>query len=268
LQFDPNYIAVLPEKPKVEEISGLANVSRMIGSLTTKFDVNVKVNTDPKMDTSKLKNANVLIIGKPSRNPLIQTINNDLPQPFVPGEDNFTLQEKIGAYRIEQTIGSGVVQSLTSPWDQTKNITVISGTNDDGMQWSLLRISNSRTIFDFTGELNFVQADRVEAFRSSIPPVLSPEKVISEITGQGASLQPVVPTQVGQQPAPVASQQSGGIVQNSQDDQYVSTKQNTPMIGFGSHAINGYFVIFGIIIIAILIAAFSIMHTIRGGRKR
>ncbi|MEI7989486.1 MAG: hypothetical protein WCI88_10630, partial [Chloroflexota bacterium] len=178
-------------------------------------------------------------------------------------EDNLTLQQKIGSYRVEQSIGTGVVQSLTSPWNESKNITVFSGTNDDGIKWAFEKISSSRTIYDFLGELNFVQADRVVSYQTKIPAFLSPEKVITDITGQGASLQPV-PTLSGQ-PVPIASAQPGG---ETNSDQYISTKQTTPTIRFGNYAINGYYIILGIIVIALIIATISITSTVRGGRKR
>ncbi len=126
-------------------------------------------------------------------------------------------------------------------------ITVISGTSDEGLKWALERINLPDASFDFTGALAFISS-RFEIFEQSIPRQINLASLVSEVTGEKAAIEAVVPTN---QPTQMAE---------SIMDKFVpQPKAEQPMWGT--------YLIIGIIIIGVIIAVISIIRTARGGRR-
>jgi len=210
------------------------------------------VSTNPNLDTNALKDYNFVSIGRPSRSSIIQLVNDDLPQPFVPGDDALTMQQKIGEYRIDQSISTGLVEALASPWNPQQAITIITGTTDEALKWASDKLTSTDTVYDFLGELSFVSPETIESFQSKVPLHLSLAKVISDITGQKASLEPVL--------QPTSQAAAGGTPSSVVADRYVQTQAQTTL-SYGTYAI------IALVVVAIIIAAISITRTIRGGRR-
>jgi len=252
LFHDPKMVIVLPEKPLGEELNSMVNVARIVGTLTRAYHLDIAVSTNPNLDTNALKDYNFVSIGRPSRSSIIQLVNDDLPQPFVPGDDALTMQQKIGEYRIDQSISTGLVEALASPWNPQQAITIITGTTDEALKWASDKLTSTDTVYDFLGELSFVSPETIESFQSKVPLHLSLAKVISDITGQKASLEPVL--------QPTSQAAAGGTPSSVVADRYVQTQAQTTL-SYGTYAI------IALVVVAIIIAAISITRTIRGGRR-
>ncbi len=252
LANDPKFVISMPEKPNNQELSGMASFMRILGTKLLTPNFVIQVSMSPKLDPKNFADYNFVVIGKPTRNPFIQTINNDLPQPFTPGQDTLTLQQKIGTYRVEQSIGIGMVQAMAAPWNKMRGVTALTATDDEGLNWVFAKLTNDATIYDFTGELTFVDATTTQSFETGVPLFMNPAAVISGMTGKSAILEPAAATQPAEQGNPQAP---------ATGDRYVVNKTTTaPNLGI--------FVIIGLVVVGLVIAGFGITQAIRGGRKR
>lgn len=251
LSNEPKFVIVLPQRPNSQETNGMANLMRLLGTqLRTPF-FDIKASTDPELDPKSYLDYNFILIGRPTRNAFIQKINNDLPQPFMPGADTLTLQQKIGDYRVEQSIGIGLVQAVEAPWNKMRGLTVITATNDDGLKWAFDRITSNDFIGEFIGELSFVESDKIQSFERGVPLHMNIASIVSGLSGKPASLEPVGTqlADLGTAPAPAPGD-----------------KYNPPKPAVTQNV--GMILIIALVVLGLIIAAIGISRTIRGGRKR
>ena len=246
LASEPDILISLPPKPTSDELRGMSNSSFNLGSqLRRQPNFNIQVSLNPQLDTTAYKDFNLLIIGKPTRNPMIATINNNLPQPFVPGEDSLALQQQIAQYRIEPGVGLGIVQVLAAPWNPLRGITVVTGTSDEGLAWVINQIAKPDLIYNISGNLSFIQQDKIQSYKSGVPTYILPS-ILSGITGQTASLETVQPT--------------GAATVSAIPDQYVRKVTTTSNMGLP--------IMLGLVALAIIIAIIAVIRMYRGGRIR
>ncbi len=248
LGYEQNPVVfILPDQPTVDEVNGMINMARLLGSFMQRPEINFEVKINPPFDPNLFSGKNLALIGLPTRNSILASINDQLLQPFVPGENNLTLKEQLGQYRIEQGISLGLVQVIPAPWDKLRGITVISGTSDEGLRWAFDRISLPDSGYNFNGALAFI-SNRIEVFEQNIPQQINLAALISEVSGTKAVVKPVEPTQP-------ATQEATPVM-----DQYVpKPKSEEPVLGT--------YLIIGIVVVGLLVAAISIIRTARGGRK-
>ena len=90
---------------------------------------------DERLDEIKDR-YNLIVIGQPSRNPLLRELNDWLPQPFQEGLDTIrpVLDSVIFADVFERDVG--LLQELASPWNPRRTIAVVTGTADEGVGWA------------------------------------------------------------------------------------------------------------------------------------
>ena len=253
LSSSPSVMISLPQNPTNEEMGGMLNVAKIVGTYIKQPYYNYKVSLDPSLDPAMDITTDVIIIGKPSRNPLLTRINDQLPQPFVPGEDNLTLKDKIGSYRIQQNIGIGLIQVMPAPWDPLLGVTIITGTTDQGFTWAVNRLSSPTFTYDFAGDLSFLQDRKVDAFQTTQLIIRPMDVLLSQLTGQQATLVTITPS------VTLTAGASGEGL-----DRYVST---SPKNEGGRSPILTYGMV-GLVILALIVFVFAITQAIRGGRRK
>jgi hypothetical protein len=240
----------LPPIPTQDEMSGMLNITKVIGTFIQDPYYYFKVSLNPGLDPAKDIATDLIIIGKPSRNSLIARVNDKLPQPFVPGEDNLTIKQDISTYRIQQDTGIGMIQVMPAPWNALLGITVITGTTDKGFKWAIDRASNPVYVYDFVGDLSFIQDNRVDTFQTTRLFVQPVDILLSQMTGQQATVMPLTP----------------GITATSEVllDRYVSPSAKT--VGERSSLLN--YLIGGLVILALAGLVFALIRTVRGGSRK
>ncbi|MBI1880989.1 MAG: hypothetical protein HYR94_22645, partial [Chloroflexi bacterium] len=148
-------------------------------------------------DTVQLDPYHVIAFGLPTRNPLIAMLNEQLPQPFVPGEDN--LRQEVGSvvYRLPQGFSLGLLQALPAPWNPQKSILVVTGTSLEGMQWALNTLTNDLLYYELRGDLAFIRTNYLETFESAKfvrGPLLAAVEAIATAEATPIALEKVEPT--------------------------------------------------------------------------
>ncbi len=155
---------VLPESPSDTDLYSLVQLAQMMGSRRVGSGFRPQVQFAPIVDQASLELYQVIALGRPSTNALIADVNEQLPQPFLPGSD--TLGESVGDlnYRLPQGFSLGVIQSIRAPWNDAQPFVVVTGTTDEGVRWASEALSNGGLSNELEGNLVFVQDEFVEIF--------------------------------------------------------------------------------------------------------
>jgi hypothetical protein len=154
----------LPETPTDEELAGLVRVAAWLGNLSDGQGFVPRVSRGAVNDTAQLEGYHVIAFGRPTRNPMIAAVNEQLPQPFVPGED--TLRQEVGnvVYRLPGNFSIGLLQSMPAPWNSGRVMLVATGTTQEGIAWALDTLTDESLYYELDGDLAFIRADRLESF--------------------------------------------------------------------------------------------------------
>jgi hypothetical protein len=243
LIYEPGMLVSLPAQPTKEEISGLANLARLVGAQNKAADIMVSM--DPALDMSSYPDRHIVIFGRPTTNPRIMELNDVVPQPFVTGEDN--LKQRIGgvAYRVSQGIDLGMVEVIPAPWNKFKGVTVVTGTSETGVGLALRAFSDADSLFELVGDLLFVTPTKILSFPTTeqVPELL--DTLAQEALAAGeAQLDQISP-----------SPQSGV----TQPGRYVSeeaAEKNT----------TGTILLISLVALGVVFAILGIVKTTRGGR--
>lgn len=120
----------------------------------------------------------LIIVGRPSRNPLFQeqAIAKALPQPFEAGTDILIPRHDTVVVQQMPDWSIGLLQTFPSPWNPERRILAVTGTTDESVAWSLQALTSSSR--ELAGNLIVVGVDGVlytlnvhEASAQQMPPV-------------------------------------------------------------------------------------------------
>jgi hypothetical protein len=130
-----NVLFALPEQPSMAEYEGAMQIASYLGATSqgNNFQPVVMFGSPPNVDLAAF---HVIAIGRPSRNAVMQAINETLPQPFVPGTDIIRPQIDQVIFRLPAELDLGYLQLLPSPWNQDRALLAFTATSDLGLSWT------------------------------------------------------------------------------------------------------------------------------------
>lgn len=251
-----NIMVSLPSDPTADELYDMSNLILQLGRQLTSISYNFMVSLNPKLDPATQITSDAILIGRPTRNPLIGKFNDVLPQPFVPGEDTLTLKQQPGFYRIQQDADIGIVEVIPAPWDPLLGITIVTGTTDKGLRYAAEKVANGTYIYDFAGDISFAQENRIDAFQSTKPPIKPMDVILATLTGKEVSLATVMP--IGTSGTAVGTLATPAVIEKYAPPTKPEGK-TSPLLNY---------IIYAIVAIAVVILILAIVQTIRGGRRR
>ncbi len=150
----------LPSDPTNEEYTVAFQIAAFLGSASQgrAFEPALLLGDPGQTD---LASYHLVLIGRPSRSPLLQSINDQLPQPFIPGVD--TIEQTIDSvvYRLQDGLDLGFLELVPSQWNSERILIVITGTSDAGLQSAADFLMNSGRIWELKGNLAMVRGDRL-----------------------------------------------------------------------------------------------------------
>ncbi len=152
----------LPAEPTLEEIRGMLTLAWRLGSVAGGPGFMPRASRGPITDTAQLADYHLIVVGRPSANPLLASLNDSLPQPFVAGEDR--LQPVIGQviYRLPDDFSIGIFQFFPSPWNPNRVVLALTGTTQEGENWLLQALSDDTLFYILGGHIAFVLGDQIE----------------------------------------------------------------------------------------------------------
>ncbi len=104
----------------------------------------------------------VVVIGRPSRNSLLQDLNAHLPLPFVPGSDEIEQRLNQAIFRLPPDVDLGLVQLFPSPWNAEGMVLALTGTTDGAIAEAVGELTTRP--WSFKGNLALVQKGEVATF--------------------------------------------------------------------------------------------------------
>ena len=79
----------------------------------------------------------LLLVGRPSKLPVVSEINNDLPAPFQSGSDEVSESGNFQViYRIPLDSPMGYIETMLSPWNSKNTVFAILGNTAQGVTWA------------------------------------------------------------------------------------------------------------------------------------
>ncbi len=154
-----NILFTLPAEPQFQEWEASLRLAAALANDAGGSDFAPAVAVGDTWSNVNLTNYHLLAIGRPSRLPLLRHVNTQLPQPFLPDSDVIEPNLNQEILRLPPERSLGIIQLLTSPWNEAHALLVVTGTTDEGLQWA-----NDVLIhrpWNLKGNLSFITADTI-----------------------------------------------------------------------------------------------------------
>lgn len=139
-------LLALPEQPSAVEYTAAMRVVSHLANASDGDNFHPAALLGDPVDVD-LSASHLIVIGRPSRSPLLQMVNEMLPQPFLPGMDTIQQQVDEIIFRLPPDLDLGYIQLIPSNWNPDHELLAITGTSDQGVAWA------ARTLNRFSGQL-------------------------------------------------------------------------------------------------------------------
>jgi len=129
-------VFVLPPEPRTEEWEEALQLVTALGSAADGPNFSPAVALGDTWPEAELTDYHLVVIGRPSRSPVLQRVNAQLPQPFLPNSD--VIEQKLDEViqRLPPDVSLGYVQLIPSPWNEERALLAVTGTRDEGIAWA------------------------------------------------------------------------------------------------------------------------------------
>jgi hypothetical protein len=145
-----NLAVVIPKKLTSADFKSLTNIFNLIGAYAKSNTGKIKFYTErPKTDV--MVDDNLIVLGTPSNNPLIKSLNKDLYFKYSDDFKGFISNEKLS---IEEDYGKtiGTAQLIRSPENKKKGMLVLTGATPEASYLASTQINFKKNIDQFTGD--------------------------------------------------------------------------------------------------------------------
>lgn len=161
-QNPPPIIFVLPENADDLTLTTAAQVAARLGDGLTADHLPIRVAAANSLTDADKRNANLVLIGLPGNQPLIQELSSLMPVP--PAAAGFVSQDGVLI-----PPGDGVIQIFSSPWQPRHHILLVSGNDAAGLAKAGQAFAHQPTFASLTGSFHFVR-DLVNRPEPAVPP--------------------------------------------------------------------------------------------------
>ena len=150
---------VLPPEPSPEEWGATLQLAAALGSAAGGLNLAPAVALGDTWTETVLGDYHLIAIGRPSRNPALQQVNAQLPQPFQPGSDEIEQRIDDVVFRLPPDLSLGFVQLIASPWNETRAFLAVTGAIDESVKWAVDVLADRPWVLK--GNLAIVRDDEV-----------------------------------------------------------------------------------------------------------
>ena len=160
-----NIMVSLPVEPTLDDVNSMVGMlARLASGVSAGEGFTPVVFTGSIPAGTNLEDHDFIVIGRPTTNPFLALLNDNLPQPFVPGTDD--LQQVIDdvSYRLLPGFNIGLLQTLNSPWNTDKAVFVMTGTSEGGQRTAAIAmLSGNFFRFQLQGNIVYVTDTSISA---------------------------------------------------------------------------------------------------------
>lgn len=135
-----NVMVTLPNNPSDWEWEAALRLVASLGSSVSSKTIIPTGLVGDDISAENLANYEIMAVGRPSRHPLIQQVNDQLPQPFLPGTDEIEQRLDDVILRLPLGVSLSYLQLLASPWNEEHAFLVLTGTTDEAVQRAIRTI--------------------------------------------------------------------------------------------------------------------------------
>lgn len=201
-----NVLFALSDQPDSAEIEGVLQVASLIGSRVDSKEFLPSVRFGGEPEETVVTSTHILAIGLPTTNSYIRTVNDLLPQPFVPDSNQALQRIDIPTYAITPDTDLGFVQMIVSPWTEGDNLALViaTGTSGDGLTKALTALAQPAP--NLSGNLTLIRDDQVSSIDTRPP-------LVEEIITPTITLTSTLPVTTATPIAPISEDQNSGAMQ-------------------------------------------------------
>jgi hypothetical protein len=128
---------VLPEISTADDWESALRLAASLGDSASGKTIAPVVMLDSDLTALDSESFQLIALGRPSRNRVIQQVNADLPQPFLPGTDEIKQKLDDVVFRLPRGVDLGYLQLIPSPWDATRAFLAVTGTSEKSIKWAV-----------------------------------------------------------------------------------------------------------------------------------
>ena len=139
--------------------SAAVRLASNLGSKTSGGSVDIVVAYGDDVPKNLRDSRNLLVVGQPTKLPLVAELNAQLPAPFNAGSDEALNRATNTAYRPGEK--AGYLQLLASPWNDRRVVLAVLGNTSDGMSWASTALLAPTMLQSLSGNFAIVIADQV-----------------------------------------------------------------------------------------------------------
>ncbi len=150
---------VLPPEPSPEEWGETLQLGAALGGAAGGPNLAPAVALGNTRSEAELGDYHFVAIGRPSRNPMLQQVNAQLPQPFQYGSDEIEQWIDDIVLRLPPGLSLGLVQLIPSPWNEARAFLAVTGTTDESVKWAMDVLADRP--WALKGNLALIRNDRV-----------------------------------------------------------------------------------------------------------
>lgn len=127
---------LLPPEPQLAEWEKVLQVAASLGGNVGGPRMQPAVMYGDEGFAADLAAYHIIVLGRPSRHPVLQQINDQLPLPFVPGTEQIEQRMNQVVFRLPPELDLGLLQLMPSPWNTERALLAITGTTDRAISWA------------------------------------------------------------------------------------------------------------------------------------
>lgn len=150
----------LPDRPSAVEYNAALQVASQLAASSggDTFRPAVLLGDPAGADLSAY---HLIVIGRPTRSPLLQVANDLLPQPFLLGTDVIQQQVDDIIFRLPPDLDLGYLQLIPSRWSADHALLAVTGTSDLGVGWAAWLLADSDQLWRLEGNLALLHDEEV-----------------------------------------------------------------------------------------------------------
>lgn len=152
-------LLALPTAPQAEEWEKVLQLAAALGRAAGGSDFAPAVSLGDTRPETELSNYHILAVGRPSRNPMLQKVNSQLPQPFLPNSDQIEQKLNEIVLRLPSDVSLGYVQLVASPWNKERSFLAVTGTTQESFKWAIDVLNNQSWVLK--GNLTLITLDEI-----------------------------------------------------------------------------------------------------------
>ncbi len=158
---------VLPPQPRPEEWEQMLRVAADLGRVSggDRMQAMVMTTVGEGVDIDMLSDYHLIVIGRPSRNPLLRQVNAQLPQPFLPDSDGIEQRLNDVILRLPLDVSLGYLELIPSPWNPERVLLAVTGTSDEGVAWATESLLDQP--WQLEGDLALVRGTEIHTLDTS-----------------------------------------------------------------------------------------------------